>query len=73
MIPRSLGNQHQWAIITSVEEYECILIALVEGAALMDDMGKSIALFHKNAVVTKRGNDYTYDRDDMVSSTKSTL
>lgn len=72
MVPRSLGNKHQWAIILNVDMYDRILISLVDGAALMDGNNKSIALFKKNAIVTKHGEEYTYNDSDLMSSTKST-
>jgi len=72
MTPRTIGSKHEWAIILNVDRYDCILISLVEGAALMDENNKSIALFKKNAIVTKHGNEYTYDNTDLMSSTKST-
>ena len=72
MTPRALGDKHEWAIINNVEMYDCIFISLIDGAALMDQNNKSIALFKKNAIVTKQGNEYRYNNSDLTSSTKST-
>lgn len=71
IIPRSLANGHDWAIIKNVDVYDCILISLIEGAALMDSDKKAIASFKKHAIVTKQGDEYTYDKLDLMSSTKS--
>ena len=72
MTPRTIGDKHEWAIITGVEVYDCILISLVEGAALLGSDNKATALFKKNAIVTKKGDEYTYDKSDLATSTKST-
>ena len=72
LTPRSLGDKHEWAIISNVEMYDCILISLIDGAALMDENNKSVALFKKNAIVTKQGDKFMYNNSDLTSSTKST-
>lgn len=71
LIPRSLGDKHEWAIVGSTDPYDCILISLIEGAALLDNNNKSVATFKKGAIVTKQGDNYTYDNSDFTNSTKS--
>lgn len=71
LIPRSLGDKHEWAIIGNTNPYDCILISLIDRAALLDDADKAVALFKKGAIVTKQGEHYTYNDSDLISSTKS--
>ena len=66
--PRERNSKHEWAIIQNVDVYDLILISLIDGASLSDENENRVATFKKNAIVTKLGADYTYDKDDLLNS-----
>ena len=71
LIPRILGDKHEWAIIGNTNPHDCILISLIDSAALLDNTDKAVALFKKGTIVAKQGENYTYNNSDLTRSTKS--
>ena len=68
LTPRKISDGHEWAIIHNVDSYDLILISLIDGASLLNENGNRVATFKKNSIVTKRDDNYTYDKEDLLNS-----